>query len=95
MLPPWFGRRDRLAASAAEALPRSLAAGRVVAWLRPLFSAERPDLRFFEALACLAAAPSVPAGRYRRIAARAGWLPWFDPLLVGPCVAHLRTDAVA
>jgi len=94
MLPPWFERRDKLAAGAPDALHQSLAAGRVDARLRPLSSAERPDLRFFEALACpRAAAAMLPPGRYRMIAARNGWLPWLDRMLVRRCVAHLRTDA--
>ena len=93
MLPPWFLRRDRPAAGAPDALHRSLAAGWVDARLRPLSSAERPDLRFFEALACPRPATGISPGRYRMIAARAGWLPWLDRMLVRRCMAHLRTDA--
>jgi len=90
MLPPWFERRHELAAVSPDALHPSLAAGGVDARLRPLSSAERPDLRFFEALACpRAAAGMLPPGRFRIVAARNGWLPWLDRMLVRRCVAHL------
>jgi EAL domain-containing protein (putative c-di-GMP-specific phosphodiesterase class I) len=93
MLAPWFERRNKPSAGAAEPLPPSLAAGRVAARLRPLFSAERPDLQLFEALAWPTAAGTATPGRYRIIAARAGWLPWLDRMLVRRCVAHLRAGA--
>ncbi|MGH6899924.1 MAG: EAL domain-containing protein [Geminicoccaceae bacterium] len=95
MLPPWFERRRKVAAVAPDALHRSLEAGRIDALLRPLSSAERPDLRFFEAIARPRAAEGLLApGRYRMIAAKNGWLPWLDRMLVRRCVAHLRTAAL-
>ena len=94
MLPPWFERRRKIAAGAPHALQQSLEAGRIDALLRPLSSAERPDLRYFEAIARPRAAEGVLApGRYRTIAARNGWLPWLDRMLVRRCVAHLRGAA--
>jgi hypothetical protein len=86
MLPPWLARR------VAPATPhQSLDGGQIDALLRPLSSAERPDLRFFEATARPRAAPGVLSpGRYRMIAARNGWLPWLDRMLVRRCVGHLR-----
>jgi EAL domain-containing protein (putative c-di-GMP-specific phosphodiesterase class I) len=86
MLPPWLARR------VAPAAPhQGLEAGQIDALLRPLSSAERPDLRFFEALACPRVAAGVLSpGRYRMIAARNGWLPWLDRMLVRRCVTHLR-----
>jgi EAL domain-containing protein (putative c-di-GMP-specific phosphodiesterase class I) len=89
MLPPWLARR------VAPATPhQGLEAGQIDALLRPLSSAERPDLRFFEATARPRAAPGVLSpGRYRMIAARNGWLPWLDRMLVRRCVGHLRTAA--
>jgi EAL domain-containing protein (putative c-di-GMP-specific phosphodiesterase class I) len=89
MLPPWLARRV-----APAALHQSLEAGQIDALLRPLSSAERPDLRFFEALARPRAAAGVLSpGRYRMIAAANGWLPWLDRMLVRRCVGHLRTAA--
>jgi EAL domain-containing protein (putative c-di-GMP-specific phosphodiesterase class I) len=92
MLPPWFGPRHKARALAPAAPHQSLEAGQVDALLRPLSSAERPDLRFFEATARQRAAAGVLSpGRYRMIAARNGWLPWLDRMLVRRCVGHLRT----
>jgi EAL domain-containing protein (putative c-di-GMP-specific phosphodiesterase class I) len=94
MLPPGFVRRRKIAAGAPHALQQSLEAGRIDALLRPLSSAERPDLRYFEAIARPRAVEgALVPGRYRTIAARNGWLPWLDRMLVRRCVAHLRGAA--
>jgi EAL domain-containing protein (putative c-di-GMP-specific phosphodiesterase class I) len=94
MLPPWFERRRRLAAAPPDARHAAFEPGGIDVLLRPLSSAERPDLRFFEATARPRAAKGLLApGRYRMLAARNGWLPWLDRMLVRRCVAHLREAA--